>query len=562
VELTNGIRNKLALLLAGEQLDSPQQLIAFDREISRTVSSWEMFQRTNQVVRDRKARYREYERMDEMSSDVHASLDSYAEEATMKNREKDRTVWVFSDNQGIVEEAHRLFDRLKIEDSVYAIARCIAKYGDDFERIYYDESGVIHWQWTEPWRVDRICDDQDRLRGYTVTGMQGVSATSLHAKANPWDFIHFRISGSDRKGWGESLLSGLSRTWRILDQLETALALYRLHRAADRVIFYVDVGGASQEQSYEIVNRWRQMYRKRKHFDDSKGEVDFKHNPIDVLEDIFWPVRKESTSKVDKLPGSSNVGDIADIEMWRNKLRYGLRIPKGYWGDDDGGVFDAKAGLVAQDMKFARGVERIQRAVVNGITKMLQIHLALIGQNPSQDRFKVRMEPVSYLMEMQRMEALQQRIIVLQGLVEVGVGLGLDPEAWSEYLLKTVMFTTDDEFVEFLEGQAESIAERQKQATEVEAEQFSDAKGAAKNRANKPGGQSGGKSSKGSKEKATTDAKSKKTRIADGTTTSDTLTEQELEALQNYVKENKGNLKELKESIERLEVNGVVVDIY
>lgn len=571
-EMKDGVRQKLALLLAGENLDSPQQLASFDQGFNRALSSWELFNRSNQVLRDRKAKYREYDRMVEMSSDVYASLDSYAEEATVRNREKDRTIWVHCDNTALKNTIEELFDRIRIEDMIYAIARSVAMYGDDFWRIYYDETGVFHWQWTEPSRLDRITDDMGRLRGYTQMGSQGVQNVNTKADAHPWDFIHFRIRGANRDGWGESMLAGIPRTWRILDQLETALALYRLHRAADRTIFYVDVGGASSDQAYEIVGKWKEIYRKRKWFDSSKNEIDFKHNPIDIVEDIFWPVKKDSQSKVDKLPGSNNVGDIADIEMWRNKLRYGLRIPKGYWGDDDGGVFDAKAGIVQQDMKFARGIERIQRAIISAVTQLIQIHLALLNQNASKQRFKVRMETISYLSEMQRMETLQQRVIVLQGLVEVGQALGLDADAWAEYLMKTVMFTTDDELQEFLEDQSKVVAEKQKETADREGEvadaevdnlkQFGKAQGAAKQRAKKPGGQSGIKTSN-PKDKAVTGAKdkSKKSRLADDAYTPTDLTEGQLDLLRDYLRDNKESLREVRDSIDKLTTNGVVVDL-
>lgn len=601
MEISPGIRQKLALLLAGEDLESPQQLLGWDDSAHRNITSWEMFQRANQTTRDRKARYREYQRMNEMSSDIAASLDSFAEEAVLKNRDKDRSVWAVSDNKGLVDDIHELLDKLNIEEEVYGIARNIAMMGDEVYQLYYAEpssgeeggvggddlGGVFHWKYTEPWRLDMVRDDQARLRGWRVSGVKGYSTATIEADAKPWDFVLFKSIGSEKNGWGESLLSGVVRTWRILDQIETALALYRLHRAADRIIFYVDIGSASQDAAYDIVNKWKQMYRKRKWYDASKQEIDFKHNPIDLLEDIFWPTSKESQSKVDKLQGSNNVGDIADIEMWRNKLRYGLRIPKGYWGDDDGGVFDAKAGLVQQDIKFARGVARIQRAIINGITKIVQIHLAIRGQNPNAKRFKIRMEPVSYLDEMQRLETLQQRVIALQGLVEVGQALGFDPDAWAEYLMKTVMFTSDDELNEFFERQAEVVAQKQKDQADLEQKaaenevkgqeienknkqsQFAKEKADAKQRASKPGGQSGAKVTvniNSGRAKATTGAKKKKTRMSDDAPERTNLLEEdlantELEGLTEYLASNKDKLAEIKAGLNKLRSNGIIVDL-
>jgi hypothetical protein len=557
MEMKDSVRQKLALLLAGENLESPQQLSAFSDTIHRTVTSWELYQQSIQGFRDRKTRYREYDRMDE-SSDVKASLDAYAEEVTIRNKENDRTVWIVSENNQLVDDVHDLFDQIKLEENIYGIARGIAKYGDDMERLYYTGDGLYHMQYLSPDRVDRVTDEQGRLRGYKLleSAGSGLSGTaSAYKEAHPWDILHFKINGTYRDGWGESFLAGIAKTFRILEQLEIALALYRLHRAADRTIFYIDVGTTSNDQAYSIVEKWRQMYRKRKWFDAQKNEVDFKYNPIDVIEDMFWPVRPNSESRVDKLQGSNNVGDIADIEMFRNKLRYGLRIPKGYWGDDDGGVFDAKAGLVQQDMKFARAIERLQRAIIAGITKLIQIHLTIKGQNPNPNRFKVRMEPVSYLSEMQRMEALNQRVIVLQGLVEVGQALGFDQSAWAEYLMKKVMFSTDDEFNEFMEEQAAAVAEKQNddrdfqdQSRKAELDSFNDAKAAATKRAKTPGGQSGVTAKSGM-----TKAKSKKP-VNDDDMSRSTLVERDeiLSGIDGFIKLKKEDLLEIKNTLDRV----------
>ncbi len=582
-ELQNDVRQKLALLLAGEDLDSPQQLISFEDNVHRTVSSWELFQRSIQGMRDRKARYREYDRMDE-SSDIKESLNAYAVEVTVKNRELDRTVWAVSDNKGLVEEIHELFDQIKVEEWIYGLARTTAKYGDDLEQVFYSEDGVYGLKMMEPWNIDRVTDDQGRLRGYKVQGANGMQGMTLQADAHPWDIAHFKINGTYRDGWGESMLAGVAKTWRILDQLETALALYRLYRAADRTVFYIDVGTTSNEQAYAIVDRWRQMYRKKKWYDEARGEIDFKHSPVDIIEDIFWPVRPGSESKVDKLQGSSNVGDIADVEMFRNKLRYALGIPKGYWGDDDGGVFDAKAGLVQQDMKFAQKCGMLQSALINGFTRLVQVHLALKGLNPNAKRFKLRMEPLSYLAEMQRMEAMQQRVIVLQGLIEAGQALGFDPDAWSEYVMKKVMFTTDDELNEFLEMQAEVVAKKQKDQADLERQaaeneldnqeadrkaklsQIQQKKKDSEARAKTPGGQSGAKVTVNVN--TTTKQKSKKSRMADEIDMDrDTLLEEDLagdeylSGITDYLAKNRLQLKEIKEAIHTLPSRGVVINL-
>jgi hypothetical protein len=507
------LRDRLRSLLDIEQLESPQQLITFDEATFKNVSSWELFQKSVSYVHERKARYIEYDRMDE-NSDINASLSAYADECSPVNREKKRKLWVSGPSEEINDALHMMLDTIKFEDMVYGVARSLAKYGDHFQQVFYDtERGIYMVKYIEPNRMDRQMDDQNRLRGWKVEGLKTFGGSRTQSLADPWDFVHFKINGTVLDGWGESMLAGVQKTFRTLEMLETAQALYRLARASDRNVFYVDVGTASSDQAYNIVNMWKQTFRKRKWHEANGAEkgaggVDFKHNPIDPIEDIWWPVRKDSESRVEKLPGSNNVGDITDIEYFRNKLRYGLGIPPEYFGSTEGGsgLFRSDAGLVQQDMKFARKCLRLQSAVRAGVTRLCQIHLALLGVPSDGMEFTVEMEPLSYLEEMQRMEAMMTRVTVLQGLVEMGMVLGFEPQAWSEFLLSDIMALDDENISRFLEGQAENLAAQMQQQKDNEQEQhdseqkqskaqtmslFAKAQQGKEQAAKKPGGNSG-----------------------------------------------------------------------
>ena len=568
--LKQNLRDRLRNLLDLEHLDSPQQLVSFDDGTQRNVSSWELFQKAVATTRDRKTRYMEYDRMDE-NSDIHASLDAYADECAPTNREKKRSVWITSEHQDFVEELHNMLDTIKIEDMMYGLARSLAKYGDNFEQVFYDdERGVYMIKYIEPNRVDRVVDDQNRLRGFKVEGLKSLSTTTQQGIGDPWDFVHFKINGTIRDGWGESILFGVQKIYRTLEMLETATALYRLARAADRNVFYVDVGTASSDQAYNTVQLWRQTYRKRKWFESQgnekgSGGVDFKHNPIDILEDIWWPVKKDSESRVEKLQGSTNVGDITDIEYFRNKLRYALGIPPEYFGTDQGsGLFRSDAGLVQQDMKFARKCMRLQRAIKAGVKRLCQIHLALRGVPPESMEFDVNMEPLSYLEEMQRMEAMMTRVTVLQGLVEMGMALGFDPQAWSEFLLEDIMAMDDEHIASFLQGQAENLAAQMQQVKDNEQEQhdneqkqakaqtqslFAKAQQGKEQAAKTPGGNSG---TSVKKKKPSAKAKPKKKKVSEHRTLTEIeeRPEEWLTDLTTFLKSHRARIDEIKATVQ------------
>lgn len=565
-----GIRTRLGYLLGLEGLESPAQLSDFEDNPAayRAVTSWELFSKATQAVRDRKARYAEYDRMDE-DADIKAALDAYAEEVTQRNRDKNMTIWATGESEEMVNEIHDLLKRLKVEEWMYGLARSIAKYGDDFEQVYYDENGVYHVKYIEPTRLDINRNDQGMVTGYRIAG-QTSSASTTVAIAQPWDFVHFKINGAIRDGWGESMLAGVLKAWRILNMLETALALYRLYRAADRTIFYIDVGTQTPDQQYATVEKWRQTFRKRRWFDSSKNEIDFKQNPIDLLEDIFWPTAKDSPSKVDRLQGSSNVGDIADVEMFRNKLRNALGIPPGYFGgSENSGMFNAASGLAQQDMHFARRVERLQDALIAGFTKLIQINFSVQGIDPNSMQFELRMEPLSYLSEMQRLEAINSQIMALQGLVQTFQMMGFDPVATAEFCLKYALHVSDDDLRGFLQSQIENMAAAMEQQNDMMQQQqsqmaFDNAQKGMQQKVTTPGGNSGATVSSGKKAatntkkapKSQTEWRKKGSKVltedADFSALTPEMESEFLGSVDAFLKEHRGALEILKSQLDEI----------
>ena len=111
---------------------------------------------------------------------------------------------------------------------------------------------------------------------------------------------------------------------------------------------------------------------------EQTGEYNLKFNMQNMLEDYFLPVRGgESGTSIDTLNGLSNDGQIDDIEYLRNKMHAALKIPKAFLGYDEG--VEGKATLAAEDVRFARTIERIQKIFVSELTKIAIIHLYAQG---------------------------------------------------------------------------------------------------------------------------------------------------------------------------------------
>lgn len=177
-------------------------------------------------------------------------------------------------------------------------------------------------------------------------------------------------------------------------------------------------------------------------FVHNSGEWTSRFTPLQLTSEIFWPIRGESASRIEYLGTDPNVQGIADLDYFRNKLFASLKIPKAYIGGDE--YSSARYGLAQIDIAFARSVQRLQRALINGITRMGQIHLAFLGKDPTQaeNQFQIMMSPPSTLDQEQRMEALDLSLTLSMKMKQIGEALGLDDQALNAYIQKTMLGLT------------------------------------------------------------------------------------------------------------------------
>lgn len=131
-----------------------------------------------------------------------------------------------------------------------------------------------------------------------------------------------------------------------------------------------------------------------------------------------------------------------------NRLFAAIRVPKAYLGFDTGEI-TARSSLVSQDIRFARQIKLLQRALIQEVNRLCMIHLALIGVDPTEADFSVHTTPVSYLDEMQRAELFQTKLETAERLARIGVDLNLDRRVWLSYVFGDLLGFAK-EFVERL----------------------------------------------------------------------------------------------------------------
>lgn len=408
---------------------------------------------------------------------VNSALDLYAEESTQPDPDTQRVVWIESEDGAIRSELMDLMVRLNMDDRLFGIVRTMCKYGDNFERIVTaDTLGVVRLSYVHPARLSRIEDKEGRLQGFAAGILppeecEWEAHQDVQRISYPWDFVHFRLSSNNRDSkHGDSILLGCRRAYQQLKMTEDMLVLYRLARGMDRDVYYVNTGGATQSQAWRTMHEFRQEVRKRLAINPGQS-MRQEYNMRTPDEDIFLPVNgKEDPTRVERQQGGQPQGDIEDIDHFRRKLFAALRIPAGFMGFESD--TPAKATLASQDVRFARGIKRIQRAAKQGIRWICEVHLIKKGM-PTRDelgrmqvKFSVRMAPVNQLEEQAKLEVYQARIeLVTQMLALIGMQQQPDPttgliipasgviknvEQWSAWVLRKFMMLSDAEVEIFL----------------------------------------------------------------------------------------------------------------
>jgi hypothetical protein len=171
--------------------------------------------------------------------------------------------------------------------------------------------------------------------------------------------------------------------------------------------------------------------------DTTTGEIRSEMNPMSLDEDVFIPAADGLLTDVDVLHGSTQTGNVLDIEYMRKKLSGCVRVPPDYMGfADTSGTLSANTPLANQDIRYSRGVKRVQNGLMVGVSWLIQIDLLMRGIDVvrEENEFTVRAHPVSYLDELQQAETAKTRSDIVTNLLTVGKELGVNQQKWLEYV--------------------------------------------------------------------------------------------------------------------------------
>ena len=285
----------------------------------------------------------------------------------------------------------------------------MTKYGDFYLQLdIVDKYGVVNVKPISAYDITRL-EDHDPANPQLI--QFEIADDKKEIKEN-YEIAHFRLmSDTNFLPYGRSQLEAGRKVFKQLTLMEDAMLIHRIMRAPEKRIFKIDVGNIPPREVEQFMQKIINKMKKIPVIDQNTGEYNLKYNMESVTEDYFLPVRGgDSGTQIETLPGLSNNDQIDDIEYLRNKLMASLRIPKAFLGYEEG-LSGGKATLAAEDVRFARTIERLQKIVVSELTKIGIVHLYSQGFDDSDlIDFNLELQNPSMIHEQEKLELLNQQI--------------------------------------------------------------------------------------------------------------------------------------------------------
>lgn len=369
---------------------------------------------------NRATRYREYREMMAIP-ELNQSINIYADNATQYNIQGN-VLEIESGNNKIIEILEKLFfNNLDMNSNLWKIVRNTCKLGDEFLEIVLDNPDspkhIISLERIKnPENIKRIEKDGS-LIGFRYEFDEEDKKPQMF---QPWQIVHFKIEDEEFDPYGKSVLEAGRKTFKKLSLMEDAMLVYRISRAPERRVFYVDVGTMPTKEANKFIETLKRQFRKKKYINQQTGEVDEKANPLSVDEDFYIPVRQNSTgTRIETLPGGQNLGEIDDVKYFKDMILKTMGIPSGYLGgtaaEGAAGTYDPKSYLSNQEIQFSRTIERIQKLIIRGLEKIAFIELILSRVEKSEIKdFKIKLTPPSNVDQLMEIEIRNQQFALIQ----------------------------------------------------------------------------------------------------------------------------------------------------
>ena len=356
--------------------------------------------------------FRDFDAMDN-DPILSSALDIYADESTLKNEFGD-TLMVHSDNQKVQDVLNNLFyDVLNIEFNLWPWVRNMCKYGDFFLGLEVAEGkGIVNVTPHSVYNTERL-ERTDPSNPNSVKFKITEDPNGKQEYEN-FEIAHFRLlSDTNWLPYGKSMLENGRRLWKQLSLMEDAMLIHRIMRAPEKRVFKIDIGNIPPTEVDNYMQRIINKMKKVPFIDKTTGDYNLKYNMQNLTEDFYLPVRGgDSGTSIDNLAGLE-APSIDDIDYLKNKMFAALKIPRAYLGYEEN--VNGKATLAAEDVRFARTIERIQRTVISELSKIAIVHLYAQGiQDSEMTNFELQFVNPSTIYEQEKVNLWSEKIRLAQ----------------------------------------------------------------------------------------------------------------------------------------------------
>jgi hypothetical protein len=447
-------------------------------------------------------RYGQYNTMD-LDSEVNAALDILAEFCTQANKQNGTPFQIdflqkaTNSETTIIQKYLQQWCKLQnFHTRIFKILRNTFKYGDQF---FIRDPETKKWFHVDPANVVRIIVNESEGKtpeqyvvknfnlnfremvattpfqtngnvtgggsGYLTGGVRGMVGAPNQQMAgsrftleegeiavDAEHMVHLSLSeGLDNNfPFGNSLLETVFKVYKQKELLEDAIIIYRVQRAPERRVFYVDVGNMPSHLAMQFVERVKtEIHQRRIPSSTGGGQnvIDSSYNPLSINEDYFFPQTAEGRgSKVETLPGGTNLGEIDDLRYFTNKLVRGLRIPSSYLptgADDSASQYnDGRVGTAyIQELRFNTYCERLQGLVAEEFDQEFKRYLLDKGVNIDTSMFNLLFQPPQNFAAYRQSEIDNARVPTYTQMAAI-------PYMSNRFALKRFLGLTEEEIAE------------------------------------------------------------------------------------------------------------------
>jgi hypothetical protein len=378
--------------------------------------------------------YSDYDVMDN-DAIIASALDIIADECSLKN-EMGEVLQIRSADEDIQKILYNLFyDVLNIEFNLWSWTRQMCKYGDFFLKLEIAEKfGVYnvlpytayHMERQEGWDKDNPMSVRFKYNPEGYVG-GGYGQFSVPHQFSPdttgiyfdnYEIAHFRLlTDVNYLPYGRSYIEPARKLYKQYSLMEDAMLIHRISRAPEKRIFYINVGSIPPNEVENFMKKTIATMKKTPYVDQQTGEYNLKYNMQNMLEDFYIPVRgNDSATKIETTKGLDYTG-MEDVVYLRDKLFAALKVPKAFMGYEKD--LTGKATLAAEDIRFARTIDRIQRILLSELYRIALVHLYVQGYKGEMlTNFELSLTTPSIIYDQERIALMKEKVDLAKNIMD------------------------------------------------------------------------------------------------------------------------------------------------